>query len=128
MKIDGTKIQDRENMPEDDYEATLTAVDLVEKSGKDPYLKEVFTVSDGEFAGRKLTSNQSLGDNSLWAFKERMIALGTDPDDFDGEFDPLEMARDNIGNDCIIVVGLKTYEGRESNEIKRVKSTDAVPA
>lgn len=107
VKINFADVKEREIIPVGDYECTLTAITFVAKKAttKAPYIKCEFTVSEeGEAQGRKLFRNLSLSEESLWAFKSAMIALGTDPEEFDDEVDPEEMARDNIGNTAVLTV------------------------
>lgn len=123
-KIDFSDVKPLEPIPDGDYEATLTAVELIEKkaSTKAPYLKLEFTVQEeGEFQGRKLFRNASLSPDSLWAYKQSMIALGSDPEIFEGELDPLEVAQDNIGNSCSLSVSQTEYEGRPQNKVNRIR-------
>lgn len=126
--MDFSAVKSFEPVPADTYEATLTEVEYVEKTltSKGDYIKLVFTISDGEYQGRKLFRNMSMLENSLWAFKNAMIALGTDPSAFDGELDPEEVARENVGNDCQLDVVVKQVSGqndpeKKTNEIRNIK-------
>ena len=43
--------------------------------------------------------------DALWVYKKYMIALGSDAELFDTEFDVEEEAREHIGDPCILVIG-----------------------
>lgn len=120
VKIDFADVKELTALEEGDYDATMTAAELVQKAGKDPYVKLEFTCSGDDAEGRKLFRNCSLGAASLWNFKSTMIALGADPEAFDGDVDPEEMAKDLVGAECVLVVGQKMYNDRLTNEVKKV--------
>lgn len=106
-KIDFSEIREPAPLEPGDYLSTLSAVTYVPKkpNTKADYVKLEFTISEeGPHEGRKAFRNLSLSENSLWAFKQAMIALGADPEDFDGEVDPEEMAKERIGSDAVLSI------------------------
>ncbi len=124
-RINFANVKTLEALPAGDYGASLTEVKYVEKSRSSgqPYYRLGFTVTDdGEYSGRKLFRNASLTEESLWAIKAYLIALGTDPEELEGDADVDELFNDRIGSDCVIVVDVKKLDdGRDSNEIKTIK-------
>lgn len=128
--IDFTDVKEPEALDAGDYPATLTDATFVPKTAtaKADYVKLEFTFGDVEGAeGRKIFRNASLGKDVLYMFKRDMIALGTDPEEFTGEVDPEQIAKDNIGHECILSLTQRPdarNEGQMQNNVARIKSID----
>ena len=129
-RLNFSNVKEFAPLEEGSYIGRLTSVEYIAKSrtSGQPFIKLTFTLTsdneDESLSGRKLFRNASLQEESLWAFKKYMIALGTDPEEFDEDVEVEEMARANIGNDALLVVGVKEFEDRKSNEIVDIRSAD----
>lgn len=120
--VDFSQVKDTfEPIESGEYPATLTGVKYVDKTptSKGDYIKLEFTIGEGEHEGRKQWTNCSLQPQSLWVYKKYMIALGTDPELFDTEFDVEEEAQNHIGDECTIVVGVEP-DNRNADVMRNV--------
>ena len=123
--VDFSQVQEFTPLPEGTYEASLSGSELVaaSKTSGQPYMALTFTVSEGEFQGRKLFRNLSLQPQALWAFKQAVVRLGANPDDFVGmlEMEDLQaIVGGLVGAPCRISVGLREYNGELRNELKNI--------
>jgi hypothetical protein len=124
--IDFADVKEPELIEIGDHPATLTAATYVAKTAtsKADYIKLEFTLSDEPNQGRKQFLNRSLGRDVLWMFKRDMISLGSDPEDFAGSVDPEQIAKDNIGRECLLSVNQRPdqrNEGQMQNNVAGVK-------
>lgn len=118
MKIDFANVREPEPVEAGNYEATFTGHKMGEgRDSKKPYVRMEYTISDGEYAGRKVFRVQSLQEQSLWMLKQTMLTLGADPDLFDGEMDLEEALTDLYGSACLIEVSIQ--EARDENDRPR---------
>lgn len=97
------------------------------KQGKNaphnPYLGMELTVIDHEeFNGRKLFFNVGLTENSLWALKGSLLALGFDESSVDDEegLDVNEIIEEVVGQQAVAEVQLRPYNGEERDNVKRL--------
>jgi hypothetical protein len=111
-------------IPAGKYNALLEKVTKAHGPAAD-YFKLEFKIVGGDFEGKKLFRNLSLSTDALWAFKQAMINLGTDEDIFeedDVEVD--EVIADRIGATCTLDVAVKEYQGKDTNEVKKILEPD----
>lgn len=112
-------------LPSGSYQARITDGEIRESgpNAKNPgsqYINWEFTISEGEFEGRKQWTNTSLLPQALFGLKGLLKATGQfDDDEIEGEMN-FEID-DVIGSEVTIVVGQKMYDGEKRNEVKRVK-------
>lgn len=121
-KIDLTNAELPEALPAATYECSIEEMEYVAESSAsgEPYAKFTFVVDEGEYEGRKVFWNRSLQPKNLGYFKKALINCGADPEDIAGEFDFDEIAEDIKDNSVRVVVGVRDYEGEQTNEVKRV--------
>lgn len=113
-----------EVLPKEDYPATFDKYEMRE-GDKGPYANCEFTISDAsDYAGRKQWKVLSFSPGALAMTKRNLIAMGADPESFNGPIDVEEILDDLVGNDCTLVVNVRMYEGDEQNEVTRIKSPD----
>lgn len=80
-----TATSDFEPLPEDNYLATLMAVEVkqpkpVPGQEKSPYWSWEFRIESDEFKGRKMWVNTSMSEKALWKLNEVFQAFGVEPD------------------------------------------------
>jgi len=122
-KVDMSGIEPLTAMEAGQYPATLTSFEYHEaaaSSGK-PFYSLEFTISEGEYNGRKAWRNFSLQQQALWALQRAAIRLGADPDDVQGEVDMDEVLASLVGSECVLDIGVREYEGEDRNEIKAIR-------
>jgi hypothetical protein len=124
-KINFDGIKEFTVIPEGTYQAALSGTKLVAeaRTSKQPYVELSFTISEGEHTGRRQFRNYSLQPQALWAFKQTMVRLGADPDEFTGELDLNDIAEitaNYVGSPCQLDVGQREYNGELRNEVKAV--------
>jgi len=127
IRMDLTGVEaggDFEPIPNGAYPCTV--FDVEQRTGKDsgqPYLSVQFKVQGGEYDGRRLWSNYSLQQQSLWAIKGLLITLGWSEEQLAGqfEFEPTEL----MGKACVVVATVGDYQGKATNNVDRVLPADA---
>ncbi len=105
-------IQERISLfPDGQYEAHFTGWKLVERPNKDPYYNMEYTLAGGEFDGQKVWKINSLGDTSLWAFKNDMLALQANPSDLapDSTVDTDDIVAGCVGAECRLDLEAENY-------------------
>lgn len=129
MRVNFADVEDGfKPIPAGTYRARVTDGELRESgpNSKNPgseYINWEFTISHGDFEGRKQWLNTSLLPHALFGLKGLIAATGkfTDEelasDDFD--FDINELLEGNP--EVMIVVNQSEYEGETRNNVKRVK-------
>jgi len=123
--VDGSAIQEFEQLPEGIYPAKLEKWENKEtKSGDSINVNMTFVVTEGECEGRKGFLSRNLKPQSLWSFKKTAVALGADPEAFVGEFDTDEIMVDLVGEECRI----KVEEQKEGDYAGRTQITDVLAA
>lgn len=134
VTVNFADVQDFDALPEDDYSAIIEAAKyvLATEEGKHDYINLQFDITDeGEFKGRKAFTILSFSPKALFRMKETFENLGIiDPDDeldIDYDEDTMDVTTPELqGVPCTITLGIRTYEGREQNEVKTVRALDGV--
>lgn len=113
-----------EPIPAGTYDATFT--DFEKKPNNDgsgDHFSVQFTVTDEEYAGRKLFRNYSLKPDALPYFKQFMARLGAPDDALEDEDAEIEdILNDLKGADCRVKARIRTYQGEARNEVQSVLS------
>jgi hypothetical protein len=95
-------------LPEGEYPTEVT--DCTQEDGSNaPYLKWEFTITAGQFKGRKAWTNTSLAPQALWNLRGLLEAMGVEIPDSEYDIDLSEC----IGSNVNIVIGHEEYEGRD---------------
>jgi len=116
ITVDFTNVQDFSAVPDDTYLAKPTDIVPAKASTGNKMLTWTFMITDGEYKGRKLTTNFVLIPESLWKLRECLEALGAEVPMSVVTFEPKEV----IGKPCRIVVGHHEYKGSTRNDIYKV--------
>lgn len=131
---------DRKPMPAKVYVATLTDWEEIEPvvdedengNPKYPYVKLTFEAQyedpdldpDDDDGVRKLYRNLSESPKSKGYFKQALVALGAPPSSFNqvkGEGTDVATLLDGlVGNQCLLKVGVREWEGTLRNDISRI--------
>jgi len=99
-----------EPLPAGNYPVRISKVE--QRHGKEaPYLAWEFTITEGEYQGRKLFTNTSLAPQSLWNLKRLLVAAG-----FEWEDDGFD-TEDTLGCELEVAVSQETYENRVRNRV-----------
>lgn len=127
INVDFSQIPDN-NMPEGGYEAEITGVEM--RTGKEnngqpgnPYLNWEFTITDGDYTGRKVWMVTGLTEKSLWKLKETFEALGIEGDALDIEIDDDTNAMTEpevIGIPVLVEVVQESYQGRTTSKASKI--------
>jgi uncharacterized protein YgfB (UPF0149 family) len=123
-KINLKAVQKAEPIPAGTYDATFTDFDKKPNSdGSGDHFAMQFTVTDDEYAGRKVYRNYSLKTDSLPYFKQFMSRLGAPEDALEDEAAEIEdILNDLKGADCRVKVRVRTYQGEARNDVQSVLS------
>ena len=104
-----------EPLPAAVYDVKITNAELKQsKSSESEMIAVEFTVSDGDFAKRKLWRNFSLVEKALVFLKELCEVADIEMSD-----DGLD-TEDMLGAELKVQVGQKEYQGRIGNEIEKL--------
>ena len=102
-------------LPAGVYLATITGAEVKQSKSSDSQMIAVeFTVSEGDFAKRKLFRNFSLSEKALGFLKE-LCEKGHIEFDDDG-LDTENM----LGAELSLQVGQREYEGKLNNEVEKI--------
>lgn len=126
VHIDFTGVStEMEAVPPNYYHATVFEASVgPSKSSGQPTLFLQFSISEGEYAGRRLFDNPSLQPQSLWRVKRTLIALGYDAvADLEGAIELVPA--DLIGLPCVLAVEADVYQGQPRARVTRVLPEDA---
>lgn len=78
IQIDFAQVPDN-NLPDGNYDATISDVELRQSEGSQfPYLNWEFTVSGGDYHGRKVFMTTSLNPKAWWNLKYQFTQMGID--------------------------------------------------
>lgn len=117
-----------EAIPNGEYESELVDVkkDLVKgetakNKGADRLNLQFKITEEGEWYNRRLFLGCTLVPESYFNIKGAALALGDDPDVWEGEVDPEERVRSLIGNKCLVVNRQREYEGTMRDNVQTVK-------
>jgi len=73
--------------------------------------------------GRTVPHGCSLQPQALWNLYRTLVALGTDPEELTGELDVNdEMLNAYLGNECVVTLRKRTYEGQENNQVVNIRA------
>lgn len=114
-------------IPPGRYHVSVFSLEPQTSAEGNPYLKWVFMVEDGEFAGQKLFYNSSLQQQALWSLKRDLRqAFNIDED---GEFglDTDDFVEESLG----VIVSNELYEGSMRSQVDQLiahKEVGAVTA
>lgn len=86
-----------------------------------------FTITDGEFEGRKVFTDCSLQSHALFALKRNLLAFGADPEDLEGSIDTDEVLANLRGSRVKLRVSLDQVQKRDgtfgpANKIQEVSA------
>jgi len=103
------------------YQAEVDQVEprLSKASGK-PTVNWRYRITEGEHTGRLLFHNTSLQEHAKFSFRATLEALGFDPDVLDNEEGVSFDTDDLVGLQCTLVVVEGEYQGKTTDNIKKV--------
>lgn len=135
IPVNFADVQDFEALPEDDYTAIIEKATMVlpTEDGKHPYINLQFDVTEeGEFKGRKVFTILSFSPKALFKMKQSFENLSIiEPDDeIDVDYDEESMRilePELEGIPCNLTLGIRTYEGREQNDVLAITAVDTEP-
>lgn len=122
-KIDFTGVG--KPVPADTYSAVVTKAEYNPSSSASgmPTVAFEWTINDGEYDGRKMFRSYSLQPTALVFLKRVLVALGTNPDDLEGNIDTDDILPELVGTECALVITVGEYNGSPNNQIAEVKSS-----
>jgi hypothetical protein len=126
MKVDFSNVGDFEVIPAGHYLVTITDGELrtAGETAKHPGSEMILwtlTIMQGQYEGRKLFVNTTLLPHALFSLKNLLKSTGRweegdlSGDEFEFEID------DALGAEVIAVVRIGTYQGEETNNVRRFR-------
>lgn len=116
MKIDFSNISEFKTVPAGKYPARVTEMVLTKANSGNKMFNWTFTITDGEYKGRKIWTRTVLVEDSLWVLRNYLIALGIEVPKGAVDVDPQKI----IGKYCIIETEVDIYQGKEKSVIINV--------
>lgn len=102
------------------YLARVGKIEQRMSQANKPYLNWEFTITGGQYDGRKAWYMTSLSPNALWKLKDVLInAFGKDREDLAGDFD-LD-TEELIGEEVALIIGEEMYNGEMRDRVLDVK-------
>ena len=115
-------------VPHDLYDARFTDFkNGVGKTSGQPKVTLIFTITDGDFEGRRIFTDCSLQPHALFALKRAMLAMGSDADDLETSFDTDELLEDLKGSRVRLNISVKDTP-TDTNPDKQSNSVDEILA
>mgnify|MGYP001313560415 CR=1 FL=1 len=111
-------------VPDGDYQLEVEKVTEEESSEGNPYLKWIYTVTDGLCKGAKIYDNTSLLPQALWRLKTLLECLGVDVPDSSLSLDLGEM----VGLSVEAEIVNETYQGKTRPKISGFQAAGGQPA
>jgi hypothetical protein len=111
-----------EPLPDGDYELKIVKVEAVTTSTGKPMFKVTNEVQGGPYANRKVWDNLVVTHDNQKAmdmFFMKVIAMGLTKPFFESNPTDAQIEQALTGRTFRANIGLRTYEGKDSNEIKR---------
>ena len=100
-------------LPEANYLVELQeSSKVISKAGKAPYIRWIAKILEGDYEGKAIMWQTSLGEEALWNLKSMLevIGLAWEEDGFDLE--------DTFGKTLIVEVYTDEYEGQPRNKVR----------
>lgn len=124
------EVQGFDPVPADDYSVIIEKAEYREASeeGKFDYINLTLKITEGEHEGRNVWMVWSFSPKALWRMKDDLVELEVIGPDDELEFDYDEDAENAlvepevVGLPAIATVGLRTYEGREQNQVEGLRA------
>jgi hypothetical protein len=120
-----------EPLPDGDYELKIVKVEAVTTSTGKPMFKVTNEVQGGPYANRKVWDNLVVTHDNPTAmnmFFMKVIAMGLTKPFFESNPTDAQIEQALTGRTFRANLGLRTYEGKDSNEIKKYYSGGAAAA
>jgi hypothetical protein len=117
-----------EPLPDGDYELKIVKVEAVTTSTGKPMFKVTNEVQGGPYANRKVWDNLVVTHDNPTAmnmFFMKVIAMGLTKPFFESNPTDAQIEQALTGRTFRANLGLRTYEGKDSNEIKKYYSGQA---
>ena len=113
-------------LPPGYYQAEVVQCEVKQSQAGHPYVSWGFSITEGEYAGRKAWHNSSLQSQSLWSFKKTLIALGFPKGDLEGEiqFEPTAV----LQLPCTLVVVEDEWQGVTKSRVDKVLAAGVLGA
>lgn len=124
VEVDFSNANVRNPLPEDDYDAEVEDCTIEISQQDNKYLKWIFKVSEGEHAGAKVYHNSVLVEQSLWALRNVLVALGVEVPAGKMQLTPTKY----VGRSCRISVVQREYQGKKRPQIVDFAPLSAVVA
>lgn len=129
INFSGVEAKTFEPLPRARYLSKISGLEYIAESKRsgEPALAWEFTVTGGEYNGRKGFLNTSLQPQSLWNTMRILMALGYSDEEVksrDWDFEDPEVIEELIGRPCVIVIRHEKYEGEDKQRVSRVLSAD----
>ncbi len=105
-------------LPPGYFQAEVNQCEIRQSQSGNDYVAWGFTVTEGEFAGKKAWSNNSLQPQALWSFKKTMIALGFPKEELEGniQFEP----QTTMGAKCTLLIVQEEWQGETRGRVSKV--------
>ena len=113
-------------LPPGYYQAEVVQCEIKQSQSGNDYVSWGFSVTEGDYSGRKAWHNSSLLPQSLWSFKKTLVALGFPKEDLEGEiqFDPAAV----LTQPCTLVVVEYEWQGETRGRVDKVLPAGVVGA
>lgn len=122
-----------EVLPKGTYEAVVEEFEFTTSQAGSPMIKAVYTITDGEFEGRKIFDYYVLaGEAAKYALpKLKQLMTRVCPDINISAFNPVQIAEEGsvLNRTCQIKVAITTqkkgeYKGQKRNQIREILAAD----
>lgn len=122
VKVNFGDVQEMGAVPEDTYEAVIEKIEYREakEKGKFPYLNVEYTITEGEFEGRKVWEILSWSPKALFRMRDFFAAAGYEDEEYDLDVDEdsnILLEPDLTGEAVVLTVENEIYEKKERNRV-----------
>lgn len=122
--VDFSQVEDaQEPVPAGWFECALEKFQEGDaQSSGEPIVTLTFTITEGEYAGRRLYRTHSLQSNALWALKRTCLALGASNEDLQGSVEIDDLLGGLIGAQCQIKTKIVRVDGEPKTNIATLRA------
>ena len=115
-EVDFSEAGDFDIVPPGLYVVKITAAERKISSNDNPMIKWEFTITEGDFSGRKVWTNTMLMPTSLWVLKKMLRALNVGSSKLSGKFKINH--NDYIGQELGITISNREEDGTIWSDVK----------
>lgn len=125
VNLAGITTGEFEALPRAYYNVRVSSFTEKESKKGKPMVEWQFTVTDGEFKGRRIWLNNTLTKEALWAYKRTLLAIGFTEEQLEGD---VEIEADEVVDlECVLKTDQEEYNGKTQTRVVGLYPAGTIP-